>query len=171
MPGGLPHALGEGLTVLEVMEPSDLVVRCEFEREGVIVPPGARFMGRDPADALRIFDYTARPLESIAANYRVRPEALVATEGWKEQRRIGARQIDCFEVRELEIGLAASYELKGRFALGIVAEGEGRIFRGEERLALRPGSCFLVAAAAGQMRIEPTAGQALRLLLCLPGAA
>ena len=58
VPGGLPHAIGGGLTVLEIMEPSDLVVRCEFEREGIVVPPSARFMGREPADALRIFDFT-----------------------------------------------------------------------------------------------------------------
>ena len=30
IPGGMPHAIGEGITMLEMMEPSDLVVRCEF---------------------------------------------------------------------------------------------------------------------------------------------
>lgn len=171
VPGGLPHALGEGLTVLEVLEPSDLVVRCEFEREGVIVPPGARFMGRDPADALRIFDYTAWPLDAVQSHFRVAPETLAVTECMKEKRRIGAEQIDCFEVRELEVAAASEYDLNGRFALGIVAEGAGRICCGEEQLALRPGKCFLLAAAAGQVRIEPTSGDALRVLLCLPGAA
>ena len=38
IPGGMPHAIGEGITMLEIMEPSDLVVRCEFEREGIVVP-------------------------------------------------------------------------------------------------------------------------------------
>ncbi len=53
VPGGLPHAIGEGILMLEVMEPSDLVVRCEFVREGVEVPPEARFMGatRGPGSA------------------------------------------------------------------------------------------------------------------------
>jgi hypothetical protein len=46
------------------------VVRCEFEREGVVVPPGARFMGRSPVDALRIFDYTAWPLAAVQAHFR-----------------------------------------------------------------------------------------------------
>jgi mannose-6-phosphate isomerase len=108
VPGGLPHALGEGLTVLEVMEPSDLVVRCEFEREGVVVPPGARFMGRSPVDALRIFDYTAWPLAAVQAHFRVAPEALAANEGLQEQRRIGPKQIDCFDVREIEVDSAAA---------------------------------------------------------------
>ena len=34
VPGGLPHAIGAGVLMVEVMEPSDWVVRCEFEREG-----------------------------------------------------------------------------------------------------------------------------------------
>ena len=46
IPGGMPHAIGEGITMLEIMEPSDLVVRCEFEREGIVVPEDGRFMGR-----------------------------------------------------------------------------------------------------------------------------
>ena len=32
--------------MLEIMEPSDLVVRCEFEREGIVVPEDGRFMGQ-----------------------------------------------------------------------------------------------------------------------------
>jgi mannose-6-phosphate isomerase len=169
VPGGLPHALGEGLTVLEVMEPSDLVVRCEFEREGVIVPPGARFMGREPADALRIFDYTPCPVDAIQASYRVTPEPLVMTESLKEHLRLGPRQIDCFEVRELQVTAPASYDFKGRFALGIVAEGRGRLTCGSEQIDLRPGTVCLLAAAAGQVLLEPAPALPLRLLLCLPG--
>ena len=45
IPGGMPHAIGEGITMLEIMEPSDLVVRCEFEREGIVVPEDGRFDG------------------------------------------------------------------------------------------------------------------------------
>jgi len=35
--------------------------RGEDEREGIAVPPQARFMQRDPDFALRIFDYTPLP--------------------------------------------------------------------------------------------------------------
>ncbi len=34
IPRGMPHAIGEGILLLELMEPSDLVVRCEFNRNG-----------------------------------------------------------------------------------------------------------------------------------------
>jgi mannose-6-phosphate isomerase len=171
VPGGYPHALGEGLTLLEVQEPSDLVVRCEFEREGLVVPPEARFMGRSAADALRIFDYTPCPVESVQSRYRVQPKLLAEREGLTEYERIGPGEIDCFQIRELYVASSASYDLQGRFALAIVAEGEGEIASGGEKLSLRPGACCLLAAAAGRVQIEPATGQPLRLLLCMPGEA
>jgi mannose-6-phosphate isomerase len=171
VPGGFPHALGEGLMLLEVQEPSDLVVRCEFEREGLVVPPEARFMGRSPSDALWIFDYTPCPVETMQSRYRVSPEPLTESEGLKEYLRIGPGQIDCFEVRELQVISPASYDLKNRFALVIVAGGEGEISSGGEKLVLRPGACCLLAAAAGRVRFKPAPSHSLRILLCMPGEA
>jgi mannose-6-phosphate isomerase len=46
IPGGVPHAIGEGVFMVEIMEPSDLVVRFEFERAGYTLPESARFMNR-----------------------------------------------------------------------------------------------------------------------------
>jgi mannose-6-phosphate isomerase len=169
VPGGYPHALGEGLTLLEVMEPSDLVVRCEFEREGVIVPPVARYMGLSPAEALRIFDYTPQSIESIRNNHLVTPELLAETESLKEYRRIGPQQIDCFEVRELQVLAPTTYDLQDRFAVCVVTGGAGLIRCGNEQQSLRPGYCYLLAAAAGQIQIEPAPSSQLDLLLCLPG--
>jgi mannose-6-phosphate isomerase len=80
VPGGLPHAIGEGVLMLEVMEPTDLVVRCEFEREGIVVPPAGRFMGRDPDFALGIFDYTELPVAEVRRRYRI--EAKRVESGW-----------------------------------------------------------------------------------------
>jgi len=34
IPGGILHAIGEGIFMVEIMEPSDLAVRFEFERAG-----------------------------------------------------------------------------------------------------------------------------------------
>ncbi len=169
VPGGLPHALGEGLTVLEVMEPSDLVVRCEFEREGVIVPPEARFMGHSPVDALRIFNYTPYSVKSVKASFCIPPKQLVASECLKEHMRIGPQQIDCFEVRELQVASKTIYDLTGRFALVLVVDGRGIIGRNEEHLSVRPGTCCLLAAAAGQVIIQPATSNSLRIFLCLPG--
>jgi mannose-6-phosphate isomerase len=38
VPGGMPHAIGEGVFMIEVMEPTDFAVRIEFERGGYVLP-------------------------------------------------------------------------------------------------------------------------------------
>ena len=170
VPGGLPHALGEGLTVLEVMEPSDLVVRCEFEREGMVVPPPARFMGREPAEALKIFDYTEWPLDRLQSTYRVQPHELLSTANFRESQLIGPRQIDCFEVRKLVAFHPAEYALDGRFRIGFVHRGRASLTAGGGQLHVRAGECFVVAAAADSLALKPEGEDALEIFFILPGA-
>ena len=45
-----------------------MVVRCEFEREGIVVPEDGRFMGRGLDFCLDIFDYTEYSKEEIMEN-------------------------------------------------------------------------------------------------------
>jgi len=169
VPGGFPHALGEGLTLLEVMEPSDLVVRCEFERNGIIVPPDARFMGLDPSEALQIFNYSHNSIEEIQRKFSITAETLTVRDGLTEFLRIGPRQIDCFEVREIWVESRSEYVMGGRFAVAVVVEGEGVIHSGQDSLLVRKGSCCFLAAASNRVQIEPRGSARLKVLLCLPG--
>ena len=45
VPAGTPHAIGEGVFMVELMEPTDWVVRCETVTAGVALSPEACFMG------------------------------------------------------------------------------------------------------------------------------
>jgi mannose-6-phosphate isomerase len=169
VPGGYPHALGEGLTLLEVMEPSDLVVRCEFERNGIIVPPSARFMGLDPSKALQIFNYSQNSVKDIQRQFRITAETLTVSSELTEFVRIGPGQIDCFEVREIWVERWSEYVLGERFAVAIVVEGEGEIHCGQDNLLVRKGSCCFLTAASNRLQIRPSGSQRLKILLCLPG--
>jgi mannose-6-phosphate isomerase len=165
IPGGLPHAIGEGLFLLEVMEPTDLVVRCEFEREGVIVPPGGRFMGRDPRLAMAIFDYTALPVVQAREKYRIIPRRT----GPSEEQLIGPDQTDAFEISRVKTDARIELRPADRIRLGVVASGSGLIAIGDRRLALRPGARFLLAAAAPAAHLESDRNQPIEVLLCSPG--
>lgn len=171
VPGGLPHALGGGLTVLEIMEPSDLVVRCEFEREGIVVPPPARFMGREPADALRIFDFTPWPVADVCRKFHVSPKTLREETGFTESLLIGPDQIDCFEVRKVVVSSPSTLTLDERFAIGLVHAGTAQIRTADgETMEASPGSAFFTAAAARELSIVPE-NEPFVLHLCLPGRA
>ena len=58
IPGGSPHAIGEGILMVEIMEPSDWAVRFEFTKAGYTMPESARFMKRDLEFCMDVFDFT-----------------------------------------------------------------------------------------------------------------
>lgn len=169
VPGGMPHAIGEGVLMLEVMEPTDLVVRCEFEREGIVVPPAARFMGRGLDFCLDIFDYAPRSVAQVTRECRITPAAEREENGCRLERLIGPAQTGCFEIRRLALAADAAAELPGdgRFRLvivehGAVAAADGRRFGGLD--------VFLVPAAAARVRLRAAAGKPAALLVVTPPA-
>lgn len=163
VPGGLPHAIGEGILMLEVMEPSDLVVRCEFEREGVVVPPDARFMQSDVDLAMRIFDYTPLSVAQVEAKYKIAPQRLSGN----KERLIGPAQTECFSVARVMVEGRQDISSAGCLQLGVVASGSGSIRVGEQTLPLRQGGRFLLASAPFEG--ELTSDDSLQILLCSPG--
>jgi len=165
VPGGLPHAIGEGVLMLEVMEPSDLVVRCEFERDGVVVPPNARFM-RSPVDlALQIFDYTPLSVAQVEAAYKITPQRLSVC----QELLIGRDQTDCFSVTRLTVFAPTNLSPSGFLRVGIVAKGQGTLTMDDQVLALRPGIRFLLAASAPRGELKSCGDEALQILVCSPG--
>jgi len=73
IPGGVPHAIGEGIFMVEIMEPSGLAVRFEFERAGYTLPESARFMGRGLDFCLDVFDFQATPEALVRSKYMFEP--------------------------------------------------------------------------------------------------
>ena len=63
VPGGMPHAIGEGVFMIEIMEPTDFVARIEFERGGYVLPEESRFMNRGIDFALSMFNYDPAPID------------------------------------------------------------------------------------------------------------
>ena len=123
VPGGLAPRHWRRLLMLEVMEPSDLVVRCEFERGGLVVPPEARFM-QVPVDlALQIFDYTPLPVEKVIERYRI---ASTKTSDC-EELLIGPSQTNQFSIARMTIQDRESLPDRNCLRLGVVAQGRGTL--------------------------------------------
>lgn len=170
VPGGLPHAIGEGVLMLEVMEPSDWVVRCEFERAGIVVPPAGRYMGRDLDFCLNIFDYQSYDDTAIRRKCRLEPRLLAESAAATEEELVGPAQTDCFRVHRLRLRATAPMPGTGRFRLLLVISGAGNLRASDTSHALRPGTRLLLPAGSADCRIEPAPG-GLEAVLCLPGTA
>jgi len=97
LPGGRPHALGEGILMLEIMEPSDLAVRFEFERCGYTIPEKARFMDCDIETALDVFNFYEVEPQHIDDEFRCIPSVYLEDEdGNYLEELIGDDKTDCF---------------------------------------------------------------------------
>ena len=162
IPGGYPHALGEGILMVELMEASDLAVRFEFERGGFVLPEESRFLGKDLDFALTVFNHRSVSPET----FRCQPEVLRQFADGSEQRLfIGDQHTDCFSARETYIKNKITKEETG-FYLGIVTEGRGRMTVGKRSWELGLYDRFFASAACGPVTFESAEG--LRLLECAP---
>lgn len=169
VPGGLPHAIGEGVLMIEIMEPSDWVVRCEFERGGIIVPPAGRYMGRDLDFCLNIFDYQSYDDAAIRRKCRLESRVLAESAAVTEEELVGPDQTDCFQVHRLRLRAAAAVPHAGRLRLLVVAAGEGTLEDGGRGFRLRPGARVIVPSGSAHCRIVPNLGGTIEVVMCLPG--
>lgn len=168
VPGGLPHAIGPGLLLVEVMEPSDLVVRCEFECAGVKLPPGGRFMGRDLDFCLDVFDYTAYSPEAVRQRFHLEPQIIAKGESWRLERLAGAEHTDCFEVLHMVAAARGVYSPDGRCALLICTRGNVAVNVADETIELEAGGALFCAAAAKYAILEPGGAGECEVVICRP---
>ena len=167
IPGGTPHALGAGVFMVEIQEPSDLVIRFEFERAGYVLPEAARFMNRDVDFALTVFNLTALTPHDLSSRVRCRPRRIrdLGPGSWQDEL-IGPAQTDCFRVARAHLGGPVVKD-ETSSVIAIVTGGSVIAEAGGERHRLDIyEKCFL-PARLGPVRFTPTAGSA-EILECFP---
>ena len=168
VPGGVPHALGEGVFLVEIQEPSDLVVRFEFERGGFILPEPARFMNRSLDFCLDLFDFTPRPLDQVFADQRCLPRRREtwSAQSWSETL-ISPEQTPCFAVNKLIWG-DRIVRNTAQPSIAIVTHGSLQIESAREIRTLQPYDKVFLPAGIGDVVFTPT--PYAEMLECLPPA-
>lgn len=167
IPGGMPHAIGEGVFMLEMMEPSDLVVRCEFSREGIIVPPEARFMGKGIDFCMNIFDYTYHSKEDILRNFFLTPEPIHKESNVLIERLVPGSISGCFETERITIHNGHSeINLDNRYAVLLCTKGNGTVESGDYAYPVSLLDSFFIAA--NTQKISVTTTEEIELCLIKP---
>ncbi|QDT01066.1 class I mannose-6-phosphate isomerase [Adhaeretor mobilis] len=166
IPGGVPHAIGEGIFMVEIMEPSDLVVRFEFERAGYTLPESARFMNRGLEFCLDIFDFEAKPEDLVRRDFmfQAQREATYGDAGHRDSL-IGPETTPCFRVKKSTI-CGSVQRTEDSFFAGVVTSGECIIRTAEHELKLKRLSKFFCPAGLGSYTIE--AEREVQILECFP---
>lgn len=152
--GSTPHAIGPGILMIEIQEPSDFVVRCEFERGGYLLPESARFMNIGLEKALEMFDYSEVHPGEVIRRWKLEAECLAESPTGTIERIIGASATDKFVAYRLRAN--AEMEVAGnRFSICAVIEGEGEVMSTCGRLHVRKGDTFVVPADCRLWTLEP----------------
>lgn len=141
IPGGLPHAIGCGVTVIETMEPSDLVIQPEFFCGTQRLSDAERWSGADPEDAMRCFAYTPESEEDLRK--RCTPEAAEIEPGLT--RVIPYELARYFEVQRLECdGEFRFTNREKRHRAGVVVDGSVTLTDSYGTLELQRGDTFFM---------------------------
>ncbi|NKB66948.1 MAG: hypothetical protein GKR89_07805 [Candidatus Latescibacteria bacterium] len=162
--GGVPHAIGPGVAMLEIQEPTDFVVRCEYAHGGVELPESARTMGLGLDRVLDLFDYNAYPAAAVTDRFGPRPQLLASAPDSREEALLAAPQTDRLEARRLQVDGQLKLYQDGRFSILVVLEGKGHLYAGGQRVELAPWTRLFLPAALDSVVVE---GQ-LTAARCLP---
>jgi mannose-6-phosphate isomerase len=168
VPGGVPHAIGGGIFLVEILEPSDLTVRFEFERGGLRLPESFCFMGRSLDFCMDIIDFGAKPESLVRSKYMFEPR-LEATYGETAHRYrlIDAETTPCFRVKKSVIRGVVERE-EDTFFTGVVTAGSCVLKTGEDSIELDTFGKFFCPAGLGPYTIE--ADEEVQILECFPPA-
>jgi len=166
IPGGVPHAIGGGIFMVEIMEPSDLVVRFEFESAGYTLPESARFMDRGLDFCLDIFDLEVRSESRVRAEHMFKPR-LEKTYGPNAHRYhlVGVETTPCYQVKKSVISGVVEREDE-TFFTAVITRGACVVKTDEAEIKLDTFDKFFCPAGLGTYTIE--AEQEVHILECFP---
>jgi len=157
VPGGMPHAIGEGVFMIEIMEPTDFAVRIEFERGGYVLPEESRFMNRGIDFALSMFNYERTSIQTIKERYFCQPSLHEKQNESSEYILIDESHTKCFKVNRLEIKNSFSKKASS-FYIGIVTKGTGTAKIDGVSYSLKEGSKFFVPFLTDSIEFESESG-------------
>ena len=162
--GGVPHAIGPGITMVEIQEPTDYVVRCEYAHGGLALPESARTMGLGLERVLDRFDYRRYPAATVKDRFGPQVRLIAEAAGGREEALLAAPQTDRLEVRRLTVAGTFVAAPEDRFSIVIVLAGQGQLTAGGVTLPVQPWSRLFLPAALDKIEL---AGE-MTLARCLP---
>ena len=149
IPGGTVHAIGAGITLLEVQQNSDTTFRLyDWGRVGLDGEPRETHVEQ----ALGCVSFGEAERGPVAAEWERAGDGL---------RRAPMARSAYFGMTALSVEGAARFETGGQFQIYVVVGGAGRMrVRGSDTAhAMRPGDSWLVPAATDEHTIEAEGGE------------
>jgi mannose-6-phosphate isomerase len=166
---GLPHAIGEGIFMVELQEPTDYSVILERSCALYKFSEEESFLGLPKELTLSNLDHRVYTWEEVQNEHVIKPVVLRREGESTESRLLGYETTECFAGHRLEVAGGLSDSTNGRYCVLIVLDGEGTLVHSHGKLALKRGTEVFVPASVGQYRFR--ADKHLSVFKCLPAQA
>jgi mannose-6-phosphate isomerase len=167
---GTPHAIGSGVFMVEVQEPTDFVVNTEYTVGKIRRTEAQCFMGLGFDLGMRCFNYQAVGMEYVR-QHTLLPRIIQEGEEGREEVLIGPEDTPCFGAARMTVRGTVPDRDQGRCYIGIVTEGRGGLTGPGLDLALQPGATFFIPAASCHQAYRAAPEGPLTLIKCFPPPA
>ncbi|MGI6005780.1 MAG: class I mannose-6-phosphate isomerase [Christensenellales bacterium] len=161
---GVPHALGPGVLVLELQEPSDAGVR--------LGTPKPAFNSRDEEKAFEkmeidTFIFEGVSFDEAAGRMRIPPELIKQTDQGRETRLIGRKHTKYLTMTRCDVNGSFKPVRPGYCSILLVISGSGRIIGDGVELEAAQAEEIFLPAGISDLRFEG----AFSALRCFPPEA
>lgn len=165
---GIPHAIGEGIFMIETQEPTDFSILVEKNIGRHILKEKDCHIGLGWGKALDIFDYQGHSLLEVKEKYQMKKEILSHNRGGKLFRLNGGEYMkSCFEMMLMEEVKDIEISFEGRFASIVITRGEGMISTNVGDFKIKKGETYMIPASIGVHRYLATKRN-LDIVISLP---
>jgi len=165
---GIPHAIGEGIFMIETQEPTDFSILVEKNIGTHILKEKDCHIGLGWDKALDIFNYQGYSLPEVNEKYRMKKEALPSNREGKLFRLNGGEYMkSCFEMMLMEEVKDIEISFEGRFASIVITRGKGIISTNVGDFEVKEGETYIIPASIGVHRYVATKKK-LDIVISLP---
>ena len=158
--GGVPHAIGGGCLMVELQEPSDLMVIPErVTPAGVVLAEQKLHGGLGFEKMFDCFEYVGYSAEETKEKYYRQSNFLE-----NELTSIVDDDLtESFVMKELYVKGTTKIDLENKYAVVIVTEGKGQLKNANAILDIEKSNNFFVSANSGELQFIGD----LKLLFCI----
>jgi len=166
VPGRMPHAIGPGVFMLEVQEPSDWVIQPENYCADIKLSNTDMWGKLQPEEGLQVFNYIGYTKDDLMNRVSASNTILKEKDGIKIIELIGNQHTKAFGLWKVFVTGSAKLTIPSEFAIIVIVKGDGMLKWTDGVKQLKKSDYFLIPATIKDM--EFSSQDVMEMLVCLP---
>ncbi len=163
---GLPHAIGEGVFMVELQEPTDFSIFLERKCSSYTFKEEESFLGLSKELVLSNLDHRVYSKGEVQNELVIKPKELRREGESIEVQLLGYGTTECFAGNRLDVYGELNDTTNGRYSILIVLDGEGTLVHAHGEIPLKRATQVFVPASVGKYKFRTD--KHLSVFKCLP---